>query len=205
MTSELISTPFGEQSTAAKVLPGVELRGKKAIVTGAASGIGVETVRALAAAGAEVTIAVRNPEAGREVSAQIAGSHIAHLDLADQASVATFAEQWEGPLQRYVSEQELDALRAAAAASTGGEELRWKTVEQGAATSVLLAASPSVAGVSGEYFDDCNEAPVGEFGARHGVSAHALDPEAANRLWDYSISTLKPVNHRLLRGTRWAV
>lgn len=63
-------------------------------------------------------------------------------------------------LQRYVSEQELDALRAAAAASNGGEELRWKTVEQGAATSVLLAASPLVQGVSGKYFDDCNEAPV---------------------------------------------
>ena len=66
---------------------------------------------------------------------------------------------------------------------------RWKTPEQGAATSVLAAASPLLDGISGRYFEDCNEAgpPVD---ARHGVAAYALDPEAAARLWQVSIDTL---------------
>ena len=67
MTSRL-TTPFGRESTAAEVLKGVDLTGKRAIVTGGASGIGVETARALAGAGAEVTIAVRNQEAGRRTA-----------------------------------------------------------------------------------------------------------------------------------------
>ena len=55
----LITTPFGFESTAAEVVTGIDLSGKRAIVTGASSGIGVETARALAGAGAEVTLAVR--------------------------------------------------------------------------------------------------------------------------------------------------
>ena len=55
-----ITTPFGFESTAAEVIDGVDLTGKTAIVTGASSGIGVETARALAAAGASVTLAVRD-------------------------------------------------------------------------------------------------------------------------------------------------
>ena len=57
---------------------------------GAASGIGVETARALAGAGADVTLAVRNPEAGERVAAEIAATtgnrnvHVAKLDLADR-------------------------------------------------------------------------------------------------------------------------
>ena len=60
----LITTPFGSESTAAEVVAGVDLTGKRAIVTGGASGIGVETARALAGAGAEVTLAVRDIAAG---------------------------------------------------------------------------------------------------------------------------------------------
>jgi NADPH-dependent 2,4-dienoyl-CoA reductase/sulfur reductase-like enzyme len=60
----MFTTPFGFQSTAAQVLEGVDLSGQRAIVTGASSGIGVETARALACAGAEVTLAVRDVEAG---------------------------------------------------------------------------------------------------------------------------------------------
>jgi hypothetical protein len=52
-----IRTPFGFSSTAAEVVEGIDLTGKRAIVTGAASGIGVETARALAGAGAAVTLA----------------------------------------------------------------------------------------------------------------------------------------------------
>jgi NAD(P)-dependent dehydrogenase (short-subunit alcohol dehydrogenase family) len=64
-----------------------------------------------------------------------------------------------------------------------------KTVEQGAATSVLLAASPLLYEVGGRYFEDCNEAPIVEqpemFGG--GVNPWALDAQSAQRLWELSI------------------
>ena len=59
-----LTTPFDATATAAEVLAGVDLHGRRAIVTGAASGIGLETARALAGAGAEVTLAVRDRAAG---------------------------------------------------------------------------------------------------------------------------------------------
>ncbi len=63
-----------------------------------------------------------------------------------------------------------------------------KTPEQGAATSVLLAASPLIEGVSGRYFEDCHEAEVvpAIVGGIYGVRDYALDPDAAERLWDES-------------------
>ena len=69
-----ITTPFGHQSTAAEVVAGIDLSGRRAIVTGASSGIGVETARALARTGAGVTLAVRDLEAGRRVAADIAAT-----------------------------------------------------------------------------------------------------------------------------------
>ena len=54
----LVTTPFGFSSTSADVMAGVDLSGKRAIVTGGAGALGAETARALAAAGAEVTLAV---------------------------------------------------------------------------------------------------------------------------------------------------
>ncbi|MEU4761877.1 SDR family NAD(P)-dependent oxidoreductase [Actinosynnema sp. NPDC023794] len=97
--TEHITTPFGAESTAAQVVAGIDLTGKRAVVTGAASGIGVETARALASAGAEVTLAVRDTEAGRRVADEIGGDvRVARLDLADQASVAAFVAGWDGPL-----------------------------------------------------------------------------------------------------------
>jgi hypothetical protein len=63
-------------------------------------------------------------------------------------------------------------------------------VEQGAATSVLLAASPLLEGVSGRYFEDCNEAEPNQPGIRRGVAAYALDPEKAARLWQVSMDML---------------
>jgi hypothetical protein len=54
-----------------------------------------------------------------------------------------------------------------------------KNAEQGASTSVLLAASPLVAGVSGRYFEDCQEAALHQPGIRRGVAAYAIDPENA--------------------------
>jgi NAD(P)-dependent dehydrogenase (short-subunit alcohol dehydrogenase family) len=65
MTAERLMTPFGFASTADEVLVDVDLSGKRAVVTGAASGIGVETARALASAGAAVVLAVRRPEAAK--------------------------------------------------------------------------------------------------------------------------------------------
>jgi len=301
-----ITTPFNAESTAAEVIAGVDLTGRHAIVTGGGSGIGIETARALAGAGAEVTIAVRNIEQGNEAAAQIDhGIKVARLDLADLASVAAFVDAWDEPLhilinnagvmasplmrtpqgwemqfatnhlghfalatglhealaaagnarvvavsssahhrspivfddihfnhreyepwsaygqsktanvlfaveatkrwaddgitvnalmpggirtnlQRYVPEEQLAAMRAAA----GAADASWKTPEQGAATSILLATSPLVDGVGGRYFEDCNEAKVGELSARNGVAAYALDPEAAARLWKVSEETI---------------
>jgi NAD(P)-dependent dehydrogenase (short-subunit alcohol dehydrogenase family) len=65
-----------------------------------------------------------------------------------------------------------------------------KNVEQGAATSVLLAASPLVEGISGRYFEDCQEAELHQPGLRRGVAAYAIDPENALRLWTLSLSML---------------
>lgn len=292
--------PFGFSSTADEVLDGVDLTGRRAVVTGASSGIGFETARALAAAGAAVTLAVRNPGAGRTAAAGIVEStgnkevRVGELDLADLGSVRAFADGWSGPLHILVNnagimavpERELspqgheiqfaanflghfalttalhDALAAASGARivsvssnahmfspvifddldfrirpydpwsaygqsktadvllaveatrrwsadgilanalnpgaiatglqkhTGGLRTpveRRKTPAQGAATSVLLAASPLVEGVGGRYFEDCAEAAVlrtrpERFGG--GVAPWALDTENATRLWD---------------------
>ncbi|MET9629661.1 SDR family NAD(P)-dependent oxidoreductase [Lentzea sp. NPDC006480] len=92
-------TQFGFSSTAAEVVEGIDLTGKRAIVTGASSGIGVETARALAGAGAEVTLAVRDVAAGEKTAQDIGGdAKVAHLDLTDLASIAQFTQKWEGPL-----------------------------------------------------------------------------------------------------------
>jgi NAD(P)-dependent dehydrogenase (short-subunit alcohol dehydrogenase family) len=308
--SSPITTPFGAQSTAAEVIEGADLTGRRAIVTGGASGIGVETARALASAGAEVTLAVRNPRAGDTTAEEIVAStgnkqvYVATLDLADQASVAAFAGSWDGPLhilvdnagimaspltrtpqgwemqfatnhlghfalarglhralasaggarvvsvssaahlrspvlfedihfdrgeydpwvaygqsktanilfaveatrqwaddgitvnalhpgairtnlQRYVSEEDLERLRR-----QSGGSFSWKTPEQGAATSILVATSPLLDGIGGRYFEDCNEATPNQPGTRTGVAAYALDPENATRLWHLSLTTL---------------
>jgi NAD(P)-dependent dehydrogenase (short-subunit alcohol dehydrogenase family) len=312
MTAPRITTPFGFTSTAAEVIAGVDLSGKRAIVTGASSGIGVETARALVDAGAAVTLAVRNTESGERVAAAIRGGTangavtVGALDLSDLASVRSFVAAWNGPLDILVNNagvmaiQELtlsasghemqfatnhlghfalslglhDSLAAAGTArivsvSSGGHlrspvvfddidyafrdydpfgaygqsktanvlfaveaTRRWasegifanalmpggiatplqrhlpahyaeqaleafraagtdfKSVEQGAATSVLLAASPLVEGVGGRYFEDCNEAVVVDRRGgpgRGGVAPYALDPANAERLWELSL------------------
>jgi hypothetical protein len=65
-----------------------------------------------------------------------------------------------------------------------------KNIQQGAATSVLLAASPLVEGVTGRYFEDCQEAEPYTPGVRRGVAAYALDPHKAQRLWQLSLDRL---------------
>jgi len=305
------TTTYGPTTTAAEIVANVDLHGRRVVVTGASSGIGVETARALASTGAEVTLAVRNVEAGRKVADGIAeklppgagGVQVAPLDLADPASVAGFVRAWSGPLHILVNNAGVMALpkltlspagyemqfatnhlghfalttglhqwlaaaegaRVVAVSSIGhlfcpvvfddlhyrfrpydqwtsygqsksavvlfavGAAQRWagdgiavnalmpgniastalarhvgpdfladlgketdlttlppvKTIEQGAATSVLLAASPEVEGVSGRYYEDCAAASVIHERAGHagGVAPYVLDADNADRLW----------------------
>jgi NAD(P)-dependent dehydrogenase (short-subunit alcohol dehydrogenase family) len=306
-----ITTAFDARSTALEVVEGVDLTGRTAVVTGAASGIGVETARALAAAGATVTVAARSVEAAERTVGDIRSTtgneqvHAARLDLTDLDSVRAFIDAWSGPLHVLVNNAGVmdtpetttaygwelqfatnhlghmaltlglhDALAAAGDArvvvvsSSGhgsspvvfddlfferraydpglaygqsktanvlfaveltrrwaaegitanalmpggiwtGLQKHWdpqvieelsvtaasimKTPEQGAATSVLLATSPQLAGVGGRYFEDCHEAEVVDEiqDGIHGVRAYALDPGAAERLWDVSLALLE--------------
>lgn len=105
-----ITSEFDASASAMDVAEEHDLSGKTAIVTGGASGIGVETARALAAAGAEVTLAVRNLEAGIKAAADINESvgaeraSVGRLDLSRLTSVASFAEHWgDAPLHYLIN------------------------------------------------------------------------------------------------------
>ncbi|ORW74932.1 oxidoreductase [Mycobacterium saskatchewanense] len=314
-------------TTAAEAISGIDLHGHRALVTGASSGIGAETVRALASAGAEVTLAVRNVEAGKTVAAGIAARYgdervrVTHLDLADLGSVRAFADQWSGPLHLLINNAGVMALPERtlnnaghelhfatnhlghfalatwmhdALAAGGHDKLavegplscarivslssrghlrasvdfddidfvrrtyesfiaygqsktanvlfaveaarRWsddgitanavhpgailetnlsrhmtaevlraattnangfKTTAQGAATTIVVATSPALAGVSARYFEDCHEAQVLPPNtpdiAQHanGVAWYALDANIAEKLWDISMQLIE--------------
>ncbi|MGZ4196316.1 MAG: SDR family NAD(P)-dependent oxidoreductase [Solirubrobacteraceae bacterium] len=310
-TITAVRTPFGERSTAAEVAAGVDLTDRRAIVTGASSGIGVETARVLADQGAAVTLAVRDTATGESVAASIRTStgsdlvDVRQLELADPASVDAFVDGWNGPLDilinnagvmaipdrtltprgdelhfatnhlghfqlatglhaalrasgsaRVVSlsstahlycpilfddptlafvpyspflgygqsktanvlfaveanrrwerdaiavnavmpggiatrlQRHIDPEALARARREAGASAELKTVEQGAATSILAAVSPLLEGVGGRYLEDCNEAEVvrsrADSDGRHGVAAYALDEGNAERLWELS-------------------
>lgn len=301
-----ITTQFTRESTTDEVLGGIDLTGKRAIVTGGTAGLGAETARALASAGAEVTLAVRNTQAGERAAAEMRSStgnpsiFVASLDLTDRASIAAFAAGWHAPLHMLVNSAEVvalpdlaqtpdgwelhfainhlghfglslglhDAMAAAGHARivvvSSGEHLlspvvfddlhfafrlydsrlaygqsksanvsfavgataHWyghgitvnalrsgeilpalhrqngrtpgpstslhRSSQQGAATAVLLAASPLLEGIGGRYFEDCNEAEVVTRRANdlRGVAPYALNPENADRLWDVSLDML---------------
>lgn len=295
----ILDTDLASRRPPMKCLAGLDLTGRQAVVTGASSGIGIETARALASVGAEVTLAVRRVSAGQEIAAEIAASTgtsrvtVRELELSDLTSIRRFVDSWDGPLhilvnnagimalpelQRTVEGWELQfatnflghfALTAGlhqALAAAGGARVvsvsssghlfspvvfddlhfrfrpydpwaaygqsktaaillavevsrRWaedgivanslnpgaiatnlqqytgglktpvelrKTVQQGAATSVLLTASPTVAGIAGRYFENCaessevHERPTDFSG---GVAPYALDAANAKRLW----------------------
>jgi len=106
----------------------------------------------------------------------------------------------ETNLSRHMDQQQVAQLRAAAA-TTGtttqtinGAPIRFKTIPQGAATSVLVATSPQLEGIGGRYFEDCNEAEIVPPGdpsaAASGVAPYALDPDAAERLWALSLTAV---------------
>lgn len=296
-----IITPFGFASTTAEVTAGIDLAGRRAIVTGGAAGIGKETSRALAQIGADVTLAVRNIERAAPVVAEIINStgnsnvRAARLDLADRAIIAAFVAHWDGPLDLLVNNAGIMALpelektadgfemqfatnhlghfalalglhpalavagdaRIVALSSSGhlfspilfddphfnfvpydplvayGQSKtatalfaveatrRWakdgiianavmpgaiatnlqrhtgglrtpvekrKSLEQGAATTLLAAVSPILKGVGGRYLEDCNEAQTVDHRTADysGVAPYALNPDNARRLWELS-------------------
>jgi NAD(P)-dependent dehydrogenase (short-subunit alcohol dehydrogenase family) len=115
-----------------------------------------------------------------------------HLDaLAREAGVRAFAAHPGGimtPLQRHLPREEM--IASGWMDEEGNVDERFKTPEQGAATPVWAATSPALVGLGGVYCEDCDVAEptdVGSDTARiRGVDAHAIDPDAAARLWTVS-------------------
>ena len=89
-----IGSGLGYRTTAAEAVAGIDLSGKLAIVTGGYSGLGFETVKALAGAGAHVIVPARRRAQAEEVLSGIADVEVDELDLSDQASVRGFAERF---------------------------------------------------------------------------------------------------------------
>jgi NAD(P)-dependent dehydrogenase (short-subunit alcohol dehydrogenase family) len=111
-----IITPFGFSSTASDVTEGIDFTGKRVVITGGASGIGIETALAFARIGAEVTLAVRNLQAAAPVAAELRAStgnrniFLGRVDLADLTSITEFADAWTGPLHVLVNNAGIMAL-----------------------------------------------------------------------------------------------
>jgi NAD(P)-dependent dehydrogenase (short-subunit alcohol dehydrogenase family) len=89
-----IGSGFGAQSTAAEVIDGIDLSGKLAVVTGGYSGVGIETTRAFANAGAHVVVPARRPDYAREQLAGIDNVEVDDLQLDDLNSVRAFAQRF---------------------------------------------------------------------------------------------------------------
>jgi len=308
---------LGFSSTTDDVLVGIDLSGKQVVVTGASTGLGEETTRALAAHGANVTMAVRDVSRGEAAAARIRGSvpdaqlEIMQVDLASLASVRSFAEEYLAQHDRtdvlinnaglmacpqgttvdgfelqfgtnHLGHFLLGVLLAPSlveSAETGGAPSRlvslssrghafadvdledwnfehtpydpfvaygraktanalfalgfqqrygdhgvlalsvhpggihtelgrhmtretiasllerigpggnfaWKTIPQGAATSVWAATSPNLRGHGGAYLEDCSVAETGDDESLNsGVRPYAIDPERADALWTLS-------------------
>ncbi|MEE4199707.1 oxidoreductase [Erythrobacter sp.] len=89
-----IDSPFGYRSTAREVVADIDLSGKRVVVTGGYSGIGTETVRALAGAGAEIVVGARRVDQAEDVLSGVDGTiAVLPLDLADPATIDTFAAE----------------------------------------------------------------------------------------------------------------
>lgn len=133
-----------------------DLSGRRAVVTGATSGLGLVTARELARAGAEVVLAVRDLDRGTELAGRLrhdltSGATgpgrrvpgelgVRDLDLADLASVRGFAAGWDGPLHLLVNNAGVMAIPRQV--SPDGFELQLATNHLGpfALTGLLLPA-----------------------------------------------------------------
>ena len=89
-----IPSGFTAASTASDVLAGLDLTGREVPITGGHSRLGREVSRSLAAAGAAVTVAARDPDRAAAAVGELAGVRIEQLDLTDPASVDAFAHRW---------------------------------------------------------------------------------------------------------------
>lgn len=88
-----VGSGFGRHTPASEVVAGMDLSGKSAIVTGGYSGIGLETVRALAGRGARVLVPARNRAKAEEALEGVVGDiTIGTMDLGDLPSVRAFAQ-----------------------------------------------------------------------------------------------------------------
>ncbi|MEU7727679.1 SDR family NAD(P)-dependent oxidoreductase [Streptomyces sp. NPDC040724] len=103
-----LGSPFSATSTAEDVMAGLDLSGVTAVVTGGYSGLGLETTRGLAAAGARVIVPARRPGIARAALADLAGCAVVPMDLADLDSVRAAAARISGSVGR------LDLLMAVA-------------------------------------------------------------------------------------------
>lgn len=88
-----IGSGFGAASTAAEVIRGIDLSGKTIVVTGGASGIGLETVRAFRSAGARVIVAARDAAKAKQALVEMPDVIVETMDLLDPASIDLFAGQ----------------------------------------------------------------------------------------------------------------
>lgn len=96
-----LGSGFPPKSEPDDIMAGVDLSGRTAIVTGGYSGIGVETVRALAKAGARVIVPVRNREKAKANLASVGGDiSLADMDLTDLSTVRDFSAKMKSELER---------------------------------------------------------------------------------------------------------
>ncbi|WP_328868936.1 oxidoreductase [Streptomyces sp. NBC_00287] len=125
------------QPWATTALP--DLTGRTAVITGANSGIGLTTVKALAGAGAHVVLAVRDPRRGESAAEHVNGSvEVRRLDLADLASVREFAADWHGDLDLLINNA--GVMNIPEARTKDGFEMQFGTNHLGhfALTNLLL-------------------------------------------------------------------
>jgi NAD(P)-dependent dehydrogenase (short-subunit alcohol dehydrogenase family) len=308
MTTKARAPRFGAESTTEEVLEGIDLTGRRVLITGTSAGLGVETARALAAHGATVIGTARNLPKAREATALVSGAfELVELDLASLASVrrctdtllaigepvdviicnagvmtTPFGRTEDGfetqfgvnhlghfllvnrlsslirpggrvvmvassghrfsdvdladPNYQHTPYEELEAYGRAKTANilfavefdrrnrdrairatalhpggihtelgryttaevgarmmkpvkaliaSGALKMKWKTLEQGAATSIWAAVVAEADDVGGRYCEDCRVATVEDEGhaALGGVRSYALDPQRAKALW----------------------
>ena len=114
-------------------------QGRTVIVTGANSGLGLATTRALVDAGARVVMAVRDVEAGERVAAELGGAvSVGRLDLADLTSVREFAAGVEGPVDVLVNNAGLMGIPKARTADGFEMQLGVNYLGHFALTGLLL-------------------------------------------------------------------